>query len=126
METVGSITTNCTSQYLSNTNESVLCQLEPNLSFERINGMEHPVGHIDKSLSHESNNKPEKIDEFEKLMEMVFEVGLLTIVGIAGMIGNFAAIVLFSRYIVLFMYMYSFDLASLFFVSPEILPNIFF
>ena len=111
METVGSITTNCTSQYLSNTNESVLCQLEPNLSFERINGMEHPVGHIDKSLSHESNNKPEKIDEFEKLMEMVFEVGLLTIVGIAGMIGNFAAIVLFSRYIVLFMYMYSFDLS---------------
>ena len=128
METVGSITTNCTSQYLSNTNESVLCQLEPNLSFERINGMEHPVGHIDKSLSHESNNKPEKIDEFEKLMEMVFEVGLLTIVGIAGMIGNFAAIVLFSRYIVLFMYMYSFDLpvfTSLFFVSPYILPNIF-
>ena len=91
METMGSITTNCTSQYLSNTNESVLCQLEPNLSFERINGMEHPVGHIDKSLSHESNNKPEKIDEFEILMEMVFEVGLLTIVGIAGMIGNFAA-----------------------------------
>ena len=118
METMGSITTNCTSQYLSNTNESVPCQLEPNLSFERINGMEHPVGHIDKSLSHESNNKPEKIDEFEKLMEMVFEVGLLTIVGIAGMIGNFAAIVLFSRYDVLLMYKYSLDLSVvIFFIS---------
>ena len=96
MDTMGSIT-NCTSQYLSNTNESVLCQFESNPSLERINGMEHPVVHIDKSLSHDGYNKPEEIDDFEKLMEMVFEVGLLTIVGIAGVIGNFAAIVLFAR-----------------------------
>ena len=96
MDTIGSITTNCTSYYLSNKNGS-LCQFDPNLGIERINGIEHPAGHIDKSLTHDSTNKPEKIDDFEKLMEMVFEVGLLTIVGVAGVIGNFAAIVLFTR-----------------------------
>ena len=97
MDTMGSITTNCTSPYLGNRNES-LCQFDPNLGLERLNGIEHPVGHIDKSISHDSANQPQKIDDdFEKLMEMVFEVGLLTIAGVAGVIGNFAAIVLFAR-----------------------------
>ena len=41
----------------------------------------------------------EKEDQFEKSMEMVFEVGLLTMVGILGVIGNSAAICLFARYV---------------------------
>ena len=39
----------------------------------------------------------EKADEFEKSMEMVFEVGLLTSVGILGVLGNCAATYLFAR-----------------------------
>jgi len=36
-------------------------------------------------------------DNFESSMEMIFEVSLLTIFGIAGIIGNLAAIILFAR-----------------------------
>ena len=42
----------------------------------------------------------EKVDEFQKSMEVVFEVVLLTVVGILGVIGNITAIVLFARYII--------------------------
>ena len=38
-------------------------------------------------------------DNFESSMEMIFEVSLLTIFGIAGIIGNLAAIILFARYV---------------------------
>ena len=56
--------------------------------------MKH-LGYINKSLN--GTRIPEKVDEFEKSMEMVFEVGLLTIFGLVGVIGNVAAIVLFAR-----------------------------
>jgi hypothetical protein len=58
--------------------------------------MEHPI-HIDKGLGGENSNRSEEVDEFEKSMELVFEVGLLTIFGVAGVIGNVAAIILFAR-----------------------------
>ena len=38
-------------------------------------------------------------DNFESSMEMIFEVSLLTVFGIAGIIGNLAAIILFARYV---------------------------
>ena len=44
-----------------------------------------------------SSSKREEGDKVQKSMEFVFEVVLLTIVGIAGMVGNTAAIILFSR-----------------------------
>lgn len=68
-----------------------------NLSASWINEMEHP-GHINKSLY--VGNMSEMVeDEFEKSMEMVFEVGLLTIFGVVGVIGNVAGIILFARYV---------------------------
>ena len=39
----------------------------------------------------------EEADKFEKSMEMVFEVGLLTSIGILGVLGNCAATYLFAR-----------------------------
>ena len=92
MESPVNITRNCTFNHVGN-NES-LCHFD--LISERINGMEHP-SHLDKGLGGESSNRSEKLDEFEKSMEMVFEVGLLTIFGVAGVIGNVAAIILFAR-----------------------------
>ena len=83
-------TTNCTLENLRH-NES-LCHSE--LNGDGVNEMKH-LGYINKSLN--GTRIPEEVDEFEKSMEMVFEVGLLTIFGLIGVIGNVAAIVLFAR-----------------------------
>ena len=70
------------------TNVETLCQ-------KVFKGDDEGVGYTCKNLT--SNNTMEKVDEFQKTMEMVFEVGLLTIVGILGVIGNVAAVILFAR-----------------------------
>ena len=84
------ITKNCTFDNISH-NES-LCHIDTNS--EGINEMKH-LGYTNKSLN--GTTISEKDNEFEKSMEMVFEVGLLTIFGFFGVIGNVAAIVLFAR-----------------------------
>ena len=98
METTVNITRNCTYNHISN-NES-LAKLD--IIYDNTNGLEHPVN-ICKSLAGERRNVSIDGGNIEdgtvELMEKVFEVGLLTIVGVAGVIGNVAAIILFTRYL---------------------------
>ena len=92
METTANITRNCTFNHISN-NET-LGKLD--IIYDNSNGLEHPVN-ICKSFAGEHGNMSIDNGNIERLMEQVFEVGLLTIVGVAGVIGNVAAIILFTR-----------------------------
>ena len=90
MEILLNITKNCTLDHLSHS--ASLCHID--LNDDGINEMKH-FSNINKSLN--GTTIPEEVDDFEKSMEMVFEVGLLTIFGVIGVTGNVAAIVLFAR-----------------------------
>ena len=81
-----------------------------------------------------SGEEEEEEKEYQKSMEFIFEVVLLTIVGIAGIVGNSAAIALFSRLRVqlkfhrLMMMLSTYDtfyvlLSILLFALPEMSPN---
>ena len=82
---------NCTFNPLS-TNQTI-CSFD--LNSDQVNELEHSTN-LDK-VSDANNMQEENTEDFEKSMEMVFEVGLLTIFGVAGVLGNLAAIILFSR-----------------------------
>ena len=92
MESPVNITRNCTFKHVRN--DDFLCQ--SHLILDRNNGMEPPI-HIEKELGGKISDTSDGVDEFEKSMELVFEVGLLTICGALGVIGNVAAIILFAR-----------------------------
>ena len=92
MESPVNITRNCTFNHVSN--DDFLCQYD--LITDRNIRTEHP-SHIDKELGGKISDTLDGVDEFEKSMELVFEVGLLTICGVLGVIGNVAAIILFAR-----------------------------
>ena len=94
VESTTGYTLSNSSDYL-NLNES-LCDytLFNNSDDESIN---YGCGIIGNGSASYSANLTVHGGDFESSMEMVFEVGLLTLVGILGLVGNVAAIILFAR-----------------------------
>ena len=94
VESTTDYTLSNSSDYL-NLNES-LCDytLFNNSDDESIN---YGCGIIGNDSASYTANLTEHRGDFESSMEMVFEVGLLTLVGILGLVGNVAAIILFAR-----------------------------